>query len=313
MPLRHFCRYFFCLILSISAPAHAWNATGHREVVAVAWVMLDSTTQARIQSLVTSQNLIPNTQRVSPETAWMAASLWPDDLRDQADNTAAPDAAPTTTQQWLQRASSGHGTRRWHYVDRNIAQPFHRQSPDGLLELALGAQIRLLSDATLTRQDRAVALAWVSHLIADAHQPLHCASRALPGKPGSLDAGGNLTTVFDAGRKPPEPLSLHRWWDELPGHARPGSGRFDRDVERLHRQIEQMPSGDLAPLAWIEESFDIARTHVYPGLVPDKDDPGTFLVRQDYWLESREITTARLAQAGKRLAAIVSRALRDLP
>ena len=244
----------------------------------------------------------------------MAAALWPDELRDQAEPKGTTVPAPRSAQQWLARARTGEGTRRWHFADRNIAKLFN-QPVHGLLEQALNEQIRLLGDPSLTREDRAVALAWVSHLVADAHQPLHTASRLDPLNPGQLDAGGNTVTVFDAGRRPPGPLSLHRWWDELPGHARPGTPRFDTDVARLLRQSQQINAQEIPtpPLHWIEESFDIARNQVYPGLVPDAEKPGAFLITQDYWLAGRDITRARLALAGLRLAHIVEHALKGHP
>ena len=314
MSLHRFFLRFLCLITLTIGSAHAWNATGHREVIAVAWSALDPATRRHIRSLLNSQRLIPETSGQSGEADWMAAALWPDALRDQSENARKTASLPIRPQQWLGRASSGAFTGRWHFADRDIAKPFHRQSPKGLLEQALTAQIRLLGDASLSLHDRAIALAWVSHLVADAHQPLHCASRAVPGHPGELDSGGNQVMVIDAGRKPPDPLSLHRWWDELPGHARPGSSRFDQDLARLLRQSLEISESDLVrpPLAWIEESFDIARTIVYSGLRPDADLPGFFLIRQDDWLEGREITQARLALAGRRLAYVVTHALQDL-
>lgn len=303
------------LLACVANTAQAWNATGHREVIAVAWSALDTSTRERVLLLLRNQRLIPEAQGSSGEVAWMNAALWPDELRDQADYARKTLSPPVSARQWLSRASSGEATYRWHFADRNINQPFLRQTPQGLLEQALNAQIRLLSDASLPARDRAIALAWVSHLVADAHQPLHCASRPLADRPDELDAGGNLVTVIDAGRKPPEPLSLHRWWDELPGYARPGSNRFDQDLTRLLRQSLQITDSDLMrpPLAWIEESFNIARDQVYPGLLPDPELPGTFLIRQDYWLEGRDITQARLALAGRRLAYVVTQALREMP
>ncbi len=295
-----------------SLQASAWNATGHREVVAVAWSMTSPQTQQVIRRLLEEQTTITSIRGLQGESAWMAAALWPDDLRDQADsaNDLPP---PTHMHQWLERAHTGQATRRWHFADRDIARPFHRQPVHGLLEPALDAQIKLLGDRTQPAAARAVALAWVSHLVADAHQPLHTASRADPLRPGQLDAGGNLVTVLDSGRKPPDPLSLHRWWDELPGHARPGTARFDTDVARLTRQAQQVPASETStPLGWIEESFQIARDDVYPGLVPDPENTGTFLIRQDYWLEGRDITRQRLALAGRRLANIVTQALQDI-
>ena len=295
-----------------SLQALAWNATGHREVVAVAWSAVSPDTRRAVENLLAAQNVIPGTRGLQNEEAWMAAALWPDELRADATSTA-PLSAPRTNSQWLQRARSGEATRPWHFADRDIARPFSPQQPQGLLEQALSEQIRLLGDRRLSAEDRAIALAWVSHLVADAHQPLHTASRQDPARPGQLDAGGNTVTVLDAGRRPPEPLSLHRWWDELPGHARPGSTRFESEVARLNRQGAQISAPELAapPLRWIEESFNIARDQLYPGLAPNPEQPGTFLISQDYWLEGRDITRARLALAGRRLADVIERALQD--
>lgn len=308
---RHFLAVFLC---ACSLQAWAWNATGHREVIAVAWANLSPQTQTAVGALLKDQTLISNLRGLFPQEAWMNAALWPDELRDQAEPKGTNIPAPRTTQQWLERARTGEATRRWHFADRDIAKPFNQQTPHGFLEQALTEQIRLLGDTKRSKQDRAVALAWVSHLIADAHQPLHTASRQDPLNPGQLDAGGNTITVFDAGRRPPDSLSLHRWWDELPGHARPGTQRFDTDTARLLRHAQQVDAAEITtpPRLWIEESFNIARNQVYPGLMPDPDKPGAFLIRQDYWLEGRDITRSRLALAARRLAYVVEQALQDL-
>lgn len=308
---RHIVAGFLC---AFSLNALALNTTGHREVVAVAWSALSPQTQTSVNTLLNSPTPIPSLNGLTGENAWMAAALWPDELRDQAEPKGSNVSPPRNTQQWLQRARTGEATRRWHFADRDVAKPFNQQAVHGLLEQALTEQIRLLGDPTQSRQDRAVALAWVSHLLADAHQPLHTASRTDPLNPGQLDAGGNTVTVFDAGRRPPEPLSLHRWWDELPGHARPGTPRFEADIARLQRHAEQVSAVDIRtpPRHWIEESFTLARDRVYPGLVPDPENPGSFLIRQDYWLEGRDITRQRLALAGRRLAHVVEQALQDL-
>ena len=311
----HFLRQFIAgCLCAFSFHAWAWNTTGHREVVAVAWSAITPQTQAAIGSLLNDQSLIPNLKGLNSEEAWMNAALWPDELRDQAEPKTANVSAPRDTQQWLQRARTGEATRRWHFADRDIAKAFDTQTVHGLLEQAVTEQIRLMGDTKLSRQDRAVALAWASHLIADAHQPLHTASRQDPLNPGQLDAGGNTVTVFDAGRRPPDPLSLHRWWDELPGHAKPGTLRFDTETARLHRQAQQINNAEILmpPRRWIEESFTLARDQVYPGLIADPENPGTFLIRQDYWLAGRDITRERLALAGRRLAYAVEQALKDI-
>jgi S1/P1 Nuclease len=302
---------FYLATFSISAAA--WNTTGHREVVAVAWSFTDFSTRQAIHQLLDSSDTPAVTRGLKGESAWMAASLWPDELRDRADSDVGL-RRPSSLNQWLERGRTGEATRRWHFADRNIVKPFHQQTAHGLLEAALEAHIMLLANPALPKASRAIALAWVSHLVADAHQPLHAASRPDPQRPGQLDAGGNTVTVIDSGRKPPDPLSLHRWWDELPGHAKPDSPRFISAVDRSARLASQLPMVVIvkSPSAWVEESFDIAREHVYPGLVRDPENPTVFLIRQDYWLDSRDITRQRLALAGRRLAHIVTQALQDL-
>jgi hypothetical protein len=281
-------------------------------VIAVAWSNLSPATRQQVSDLLARQRIMPNTRDVTGEAAWMAATLWPDELRDQTDSSENL-APPATMRQWIERARTGQATRRWHFADRNVALPFHQQPVHGLLEQALDDQLRLLANPAQPSEVRAVALAWVSHLIADAHQPLHTASRTDPLRPGQLDAGGNTVTVVDAGRRPPDPLSLHRWWDELPGHAPPGSSRFDKEVSRLTLQAAEIPHSVIITQSrsWIEESFVIARDHVYPGLTPNDDVQGTFIIRQDYWLEGRDITRTRLALAARRLAHVVTQALRQ--
>lgn len=314
LPARFIRQFLAGCLCAFSLYAQAWNATGHREVVAIAWSALSPQSQTAISTLLNEQSLIPNLQHQFAQDAWMNAALWPDQLRDKAEPKGSNVFAPRSAQQWLARARTGEGTRRWHFADRDIAKPFNQQGEQGLLEVTVTELISLLGDNTLSHQDRAVALAWVSHLVADAHQPLHTASRQDPLNPGRLDAGGNTVTVLDAGRRPPEPLSLHRWWDELPGHARPGTPRFDTDVSRLLRQTQQISAREIPtpPRHWIEESFNIARDQVYPGLMPDPEKPGAFLIKQDYWLEGRDITRDRLALAGLRLAYIVEHALNDI-
>lgn len=145
-PAHEFSRSLLLLVTLFGgwvSPVYAWNATGHAEVVAVAWSALDQPTRDRVEQLLQSQKLISGTRNKSGEAAWIAASLWPDALRDRAENTSTSDKAPATLREWLRRASTGEQTRRWHFADRDIKQPFRIQKPHGLLEAALNAQIRL--------------------------------------------------------------------------------------------------------------------------------------------------------------------------
>lgn len=308
-------RYWLSLIAlgvsAVSQPAWGWKETGHQEVVALAWSILDQSTRHRVETLLASQQIVPKTQGLSGEAAWIAAATWPDELRKK--KGTAPLAPPTTQQQWLSRTLSGEGTPVWHYMNPNIALPFAGQKSIGLLDQALPMQIKFLGDKSLTQEERAMALVWVSHLIGDAHQPTHCAARAIPGDPEKLDGGGNFVMLVDMDRVHPEPVSLHRWWDQLPGNAKPGTKQFSQDVAGLTQMSTDTSKAELgkAPIQWMEESFNIARDEVYPGLVAYPARPGMFLVSKSYRQTSRDIAKERVALAGRRLAEVVTKALTD--
>jgi len=107
-----------------------------------------------------------------------------------------------------------------HYVNLPFTARYNRAQhcPDGLCSIeTLLAQRAILADRRALLQQRAVALAWVAHLIGDIHQPLHA---------GQLeDRGGNLTCVAWMG-EPSQPqrsssngkimcngANLHAVWD----------------------------------------------------------------------------------------------------
>ena len=71
------------------------------------------------------------------------------------------------------------------------------------------------TDANVNAADttKAVALAWLLHLVGDIHQPLHCSSRVTPDEALPRgDAGGNTFRLDDN-------RNLHGYWDRILGEA----------------------------------------------------------------------------------------------
>src|SRR5205814_8107842 len=77
---------------------------------------------------------------------------------------------------------------------------------------ALQWSIEQLKNPDVSSADKAVALAWLEHLVGDIHQPLHACSRFSPAYPKG-DRGGNLFMVKYHGNI----TNLHLFWDELLG------------------------------------------------------------------------------------------------
>jgi hypothetical protein len=105
-----------------------------------------------------------------------------------------------------------------HYINLPFTARYDRRQhcPDGICSIeTLLAQRALLAHRRAPLPQRAVALAWVAHLVGDIHQPLHA---------GQLeDRGGNLTCVawmgepsrrlISDGKSMCSGANLHAVWD----------------------------------------------------------------------------------------------------
>ena len=174
--------------------------------------------------------------------------------------------------------------------------------------------------AAPTRGDRAVALAWLAHLVADAHQPCHAGSlyaeRVFP----EGDRGANSIPVKQGG-------NLHALWDGLLGR------RFDEgDVNRRLAQIAGdgtlvrlgrsavAGSRGLDPLLWLDESRQLGLKHVYtqevvlPVVAASRGlttEVRPVDLPEEYFKAAGDVARRRAAAAGFRLAAIWQEALAD--
>src|SRR5262249_35282998 len=128
-----------------------------------------------------------------------------------------------------------------HYVNLPFTAPYSRTQycADGVCSIeTLLEQRAILADRRAPLPQRAVALAWVAHLVGDMHQPLHA------GK--AEDRGGNLTCVAWMG-EPSRPVvtegragctgaNLHAVWDYTLIEAAPGFAHPD-DAPAFAQQL----------------------------------------------------------------------------
>lgn len=191
--------------------------------------------------------------RGDPEACFVEASVWADQIRDDP-AFYDPDQQPT---QWLPGFPDMRRHRGWHYVNQPI------DGPDGVflggeLHLALPQLQSILADPR--SPDRAYALVWLLHLVADLHQPLHVATR----RGGLLvhDLGGNRRLV-----EMPEALvpkrfrgraqSLHEYWDDLGGPPWLAGKGLTAIVDDLIQGSPPMP-GSIDLDAWRRETHRLA-------------------------------------------------------
>jgi S1/P1 Nuclease len=286
----------------LALPASAgWDAAGHRTVAAIAWEHMTPRARARAVELLLH----------GPALAKFA-SLRPADGSDPARDRALFLNAATWADLVRNRNETWHVYHHatWHYADfyweveDGRAHDIPNTGPDSLNAaeriVALGAT---LADPSAADTTRAVALAWVLHLVGDIHQPLHASSRVTPAEPlPKGDEGGN-TFHLDDNR------NLHAYWDRILDEAvvpEPGEDSIAY-ASRMARQIDrgaEPPAAGSEPLGWAHEGLRLAQSAVYSGV-----GRGT-APSAAYQAEALKVAEGRIALAGYRLAALLNAALK---
>ena len=305
-----------CLFLAFTIvlqpiPVLAWSEGGHHIISLMAFDLLNRDEQAKL--LVTLEKhprfkedfeppeKLPNDQEV---TRWRIgrAGYWPDVARKQ------PKYHRST----------------WHYelgpalVLGNV-QPPNRPGPlpsDATLEtqeLHISQAIELcrlkLRNAG-TNEDKALALCWMAHLVADAHQPCHAGSLYAEGvfTENDGDRGANRILTKQRG-------NMHALWDQLLGDKFTLGGTRKRMVE-ISTDAELVEFGieagkKLDPQVWLEESRALAVSNVYTpeiltklelvarGVVPK---PEVVDLSEAYLKNAGRVAQRRAIEAANRLA-----------
>jgi hypothetical protein len=306
----------------IQKPLAAWDVGGHELVDTMAWDRLNPKARQAVTELAR--------EMVNPDQAYDAITLgcWMDDLRK---NTAMP----------------CHGKfLSWHYIDIGIdpgdPQPSFEPGDDndahGNVVQALKRAVVVLKGGTDPYiKTKAMACAMVMHLVADIHQPLHCATKYfMSGGRLHQDAGGNKEDVLngppDAGRpgtgSPGDAkFNLHAFWDSAwRASFDDASGcvvldpRFQehgmhepQNVRVLAETLVQEPPSPGVDLEtridqWARESNGIARDFVYRELTGTESGKYCRL-SSVYVSKANALARQRLVLAARRLATLLNNTL----
>src|SRR4051794_21572713 len=264
------------LLLLASPAALAWSALGHRLVGDLAARHLQPSTQREIRALLTGE----------PEPRLAGIADWADGLRDSD-------------------PAHFRATARWHYINLGPDCDYvpARDCVGGqCLVGAIAKQQAILADRGQPLQRRRDALAFLVHLIADAHQPLHAGGRD--------DKGGNRYQVSLRTDLPPPPFArnqysdgvmgtnLHAVWDYyLLATPRLTARAY---ADRL-ASLPWPPKNDasLDPALWVGESCRLAN-RIYPT---------THVMDRTYLDHQRPLAELRIRQAADRLARLLDATL----
>jgi hypothetical protein len=240
----------------------AWGPEGHLQIAELALQAMDAEAAAQLREILGSSDM----------AAVDEACNWPDVVRK--------------TPQWEWSAPQ-------HFVNiPRTASLYERERdcPDGLcVTEAIKKYAGQLADRRLDLKTRREAFAWLCHLVADLHQPLHA---------GYLDdRGANYVQISYQG----EQENLHQFWDRMLIRE-----RFTDPLDWQKRNAGKLawPVGNTWNPSetddWTSESHELVKTASYP--------PGN-IIQSDFADRSWVIIQEQWIKAGRRLARILNATL----
>src|SRR5262249_29165561 len=153
----------------------------------------------------------------------------------------------------------------WHYINwpfKPDGQPGSVQTrepePVNILT-AMAENEGVIRNSSGNPERRAIALAWLFHLVGDIHMPLHAVQLYTAEYPNG-DSGGNeiCIRVTQAGQL----MNLHRFWDGVITSSQNLTGlRNDSTALRSRQEFQRSQLTELASTefeSWGKESFEIA-------------------------------------------------------
>lgn len=225
----------FLLLAMWSQGLWAWSAKGHEEIAKQAFLHLTTAQQNAIENVLIQGRFISKDQKQKAKElggAWLLgqAATWPDEVRrEQLSILYKRYTNVHVSQKLLQYQSDD--TAAWHYSNALFTSgkgtqqqktPVSTASSLGGCKIRSSGElfnawpklIRAYKDAQSV-SEKALLVAFISHLAADAYQPLHVLSSI--NKQCQHDLGGNAyclkpaTGFLNLDRRCE--LNLHRVWD----------------------------------------------------------------------------------------------------
>lgn len=298
---------FLTLFLTLGAfQVKGWDDSGHKITGYIAWQRMSPKARENILKILRSapedshlgayyQSYGVEKEETRKLEFFMFATSWPDVVRDR---------------DFPVRYKKYH-KGDWHYDDT-----FWKQV-DGTVELLTGFEgggqgvprlkdfDALIRDPASSNADKAVAIAWILHIVGDLHQPLHTSARVTDLEPKG-DQGGNLFLLSPAGTPRPEQYNLHRYWDSIIERNNPIK---DKDCERGYLEtiakkiISENPYDKVKAKLnmgkfgeWQQESFQYNASFVFTSDLKRNSMPPDHYNRNAY-----RLAKSQLALAGYRL------------
>jgi hypothetical protein len=284
--MRHLVAALMAVLALIPAPASAWGFYAHQQTARIAEANVTPEVRAKIRVLLAREKDLGTPE--CPLTTLADAAVWADCVRGEG-------------WRW------GY-TAAWHYRTAPVCEAFNPRancSGGNCVTAQIARAHRVLADESLPAAVRLEALAFMVHFAGDVHMPLHSGDNE--------DRGGNDREA-DYGIVPG--LNLHWIWDG-PLAERAISDPAD-PVVRRYAPVERAELGGGTPDDWGRESWEIARSFVYPTAFDSEEVcaaplPEKTALSQEDIARGVPIAKRRVQQAGVRIADLLTSAFAPGP
>ncbi len=311
------------LILFLVLPPRtcfAWSEGGHHLIAVIAFSLLAEHEREELIAVLKqhprfAEDFVPPESLPNEEerTRWLVgrAGYWPDVARRQSNynrSTWHYELGPTIV---LGQADTLEVPERPGPLPLDATL----ETQDLYLSQALTLCRKVLADKTQPAAERAIALCWIGHLVADSHQPCHAGSLYMENVFVKKDGDRGANSIPTKQRQ-----NMHALWDQLLGDEfalRTNRRRFTEitsspQLTEIGRISVSIPGG-LEPLVWLGESRKAAIEHVYTPEVLDSlsivsrglvEKPEVLELSEPYLKNAGKVAQVRAVEAAYRLAGV---------
>lgn len=302
-----------CLGASLfSTQVFAWDETGHKITAYIAWqqmkpdvresvikILLAAPEDSQIATFYVGQGT--RTDETRKREFFMLMAYWADIVRDRKFATRY----------------KNYNNSNWHYADafwtRKDGKIEYLAAPeDGGKALDQLKEFDAMIRGRANDSQKAVAIAWIEHLIGDLHQPLHTSARVTDTEPKG-DQGGNLFLLTPQGTPRDKQENLHWFWDSVVMRNIPNknnecdAGYLDPIAQGIMKkhpfsQIEsRLAMGKFDE--WVKDSLTVAQSDVFSPDLKRFETP-----TEVYKKKALKVAEERLALAGYRMGELFNSA-----
>ena len=302
-----------CIVmLCASTPLFAWDEVGHKITAYIAWQRMTPAVRDRVHKILMAApedsqiaSYYPTygarTEDLRKREYFMFMATWADVIRDRNFETRY----------------KNYNKSNWHYYDRfwtvkNGKIEYLPAPEDGGQALD---RLKIYSEMIRGRANdaqKAVAIAWLEHLIGDLHQPLHTSARVTDLEPKG-DQGANLFLLTPQGTPRANQENLHWFWDSIVVRNMPNkknecdSDFIDPIAEKFMKKYPFAKMQSRLAMGrfedWTDESLKMAQEGVFSADLIRFQMPS-----EKYKKKALKIAEERLALAGYRMGEMFNQA-----